>query len=130
MSRVIHFEIAAADPAAAVAFYEDTFGWTAEKWAGPVDYWLVETGGADEPGIDGAVMPREGPDPELEADAPVTGYLCTVEVDDVDAALERVAANGGTALSEPQAVPEVGRHAYAADPAGNRFGLMEPAEGA
>lgn len=126
MARVIHCEIAAADPAAAVEFYQDTFGWTAEKWEGPVDYWLVETGDSAEPGIDGAVMPRDGPDPD--GDGPVAGYLCTLAVDDLDAALTAVEANGGAAASEPQEIPEVGRHAYATDPAGNQFGLMEPVE--
>lgn len=126
MTRVIHFEIAAADPAALVEFYEHTFGWAAEKWEGPVDYWLVETGEGTEPGIDGAIMPRDGPDPD--ADAPSGGYLCTLAVGDLDAALDDVAANGGSTVGEPQEIPEVGRHAYAADPAGNRFGLMEPVD--
>lgn len=31
MSRVDHFEIAAADPEPVVTFDEDTFGWTSEE---------------------------------------------------------------------------------------------------
>lgn len=126
MARVTHFEIPAADPGAVVAFYEAVFGWEVESWEGPVEYHLVATGDPDEPGIDGAVMARPGEDPDLEGDPTIAAFLCTVEVDDVDDALGRVEAHGGRAPGEPQEVPGVGRHAYAVDPAGNRFGLMEP----
>ena len=56
MPRVIHFEITAKDTDRAVAFYRNVFGWTIDKWDGPVDYWLVNTGADDEPGINGAIM--------------------------------------------------------------------------
>ncbi len=41
MSRVVHFEIPADDPARAVKFYEKVFGWKFQKWEGPMEYWLV-----------------------------------------------------------------------------------------
>ncbi len=44
MSRVVHFEIHATDPERLVAFYTDLFGWTIQKWDGPMDYWLIHTG--------------------------------------------------------------------------------------
>jgi predicted enzyme related to lactoylglutathione lyase len=58
MSRVIHFEISADNPDRAVDFYSEAFGWEIQKWAGPMDYWLVMTGKNPEPGIDGAIMKR------------------------------------------------------------------------
>lgn len=70
-------------------------------------------------------MPRDGPDPTT--DDPVAGYLCTLEVGDVEAALETIETNGGMARGDPEEIPEVGRHAYALDRAGNQFGLTEPA---
>lgn len=127
MSRVVHFELAAADPEALVEFYEDTLGWEAERWEGPVEYWLLTTGDDDRPGIDGAIMRRDGDDPR--AGTPVAGAICTAEVDDIDAAIEGFTAHGGEALVEPQEVPGVGRHAYVRDPAGNQLGLMEPLGG-
>jgi predicted enzyme related to lactoylglutathione lyase len=45
MSRPVHFEIMAADPARAVEFYTKVFGWQIHKWeGGDQDYWLVTTG--------------------------------------------------------------------------------------
>lgn len=126
MGRVTHFEIPANDPESLTTFYEDVFGWNAETWEGPVEYWLLTTGSADEPGIDGAVMGREEAAPTGEE--AVTGYVCTVDVDSIDVTLERVEEHGGTVLNEPQEVPGVGVHAYCADPDGNQFGVMETDE--
>ena len=47
MPRVVHFEINADDVERAVQFYSDVFGWKAEKWAGPMEYWLIMTGEGD-----------------------------------------------------------------------------------
>jgi predicted enzyme related to lactoylglutathione lyase len=38
VGRVIHFELNADDPERAARFYQDVFGWTIEKWDGPLDY--------------------------------------------------------------------------------------------
>jgi len=59
MPRVIHFEIPADDPARAVKFYADVFGWQSQKWDGPMEYWLVATGKAPAPGIDGGILRRQ-----------------------------------------------------------------------
>src|SRR5260370_14373645 len=58
MSRVIHFEIPASDPERASAFYKKVFGWKIEKWPGPTDYWLVNTGAEGTPGINGGLMKK------------------------------------------------------------------------
>ena len=58
MSKVIHFEIPADDPERAIKFYKDVFGWEIEKWE-LGDYWLVSAGPEDEPGINGAIMPKK-----------------------------------------------------------------------
>jgi predicted enzyme related to lactoylglutathione lyase len=38
MPRVVHFEIHAADPARGVKFYGKIFGWTFQKWEGPMEF--------------------------------------------------------------------------------------------
>ena len=58
MARVIHFEIPVDDADRAIAFYKNAFGWKIEKWPGPMDYWLVNTGDEKAPGINGAMMKR------------------------------------------------------------------------
>ena len=55
MPRVVHFEIHAADPERAVNFYQTLFGWTFQKWEGPMDYWLIVTGPDDQRGINGGL---------------------------------------------------------------------------
>jgi predicted enzyme related to lactoylglutathione lyase len=50
MARIIHFEIPAADPERAAAFYKKVFDWQIEKWPGPMEYWMVTTGAEGSPG--------------------------------------------------------------------------------
>ncbi len=35
--RIVHFEIPADDPARAMAFYQSAFGWSFDKWEGPME---------------------------------------------------------------------------------------------
>ena len=123
MARVVHFEIHAQDPERAVRFYEGVFGWSAGRW-GSEEYWLLTTGSAEERGIDGAILRRRGAPPA--AGAPVSGYVCTVEVDDLDRYLASATDAGGTVAVPKLAVKGVGWLAYCHDPEGNIFGLMQP----
>jgi len=114
MPRVVHFEINADNVERAVRFYTDVFGWKAEKWEGPVEYWLVTTG-EGEPGIDGGIGERQGP-PEATVN--------TIDVGSVDDYVARVVAHGGTVIVPKMAIPGVGWLAYCKDTEGNTFGLM------
>lgn len=116
MPRVVHFEINADDPERAIKFYEETFGWKVEKWDGPMDYWLVTTGGKDEPGINGGIMKREDPG---------AGTVNTIAVPDIDDYLKRLEAGGGKVVTEKMSIPGVGDFAYFVDPEGNTFSVMQ-----
>ena len=123
MQPVVHFEIHAIDPERASKFYADIFGWTIKKWPGPFDYWLASTK-TDNIGIDGAIVARRGDAP---ADgAAVNAYVCTISVDDVDATMAKVKAAGGTIALDKMEVPGIGWLAYAKDPEGNLFGMLQP----
>lgn len=117
MSRVIHFELTAEDPARAIAFYEKVFGWQLNKWDGPVEYWLISTGPEDEAGIDGGLSRR--------AETQGSGTVNTVGVASVDTAAVLVKANGGEIIQPKRAVPGVGWMVYCRDSEGNAFGMME-----
>src|SRR5439155_19682712 len=56
MPRPAHFEIPAENPERAIAFYKDVFGWTFQKWDGPMPYWMITTGPDTEPGINGGLL--------------------------------------------------------------------------
>jgi len=116
MPRVIFFELPADDPKRAIAFYEKVFGWTITKWEGPFDYWLITTGPDDEPGINGAIMPRRMPE-QVTVD--------TMSVESVDDFTKRIVEAGGTVMIPKQAVPGQGYLAYCTDTEGNVFGVMQ-----
>ena len=123
MSRVIHFEIHATQPEALIAFYQSLFGWTFTKWEGPMPYWLIKTGEAGTPGIDGGLLPRQGP---MAADGqPVNSFVCSVDVANLDATLAKLPAGGGVECVPKMAIPGIGWLAYAKDPDGNIFGMMQ-----
>jgi predicted enzyme related to lactoylglutathione lyase len=122
MPRVVHFEIHAQEPERAVHFYRQVFGWEITKWEGPVDYWLIKTGAAPEPGIDGGLIRRQGPNP-VDGQA-VIAYVCTVQVPSVDDYTGRITAASGIIVVPKMAIPGVGWLVYAKDPEGNVFGIM------
>ena len=116
MPRVVHFEIPSDDPERAARFYGDLFGWTFQQWGGPEPYWLVSTGAREEPGIDGGLLRRTPQSP---------GVVNTVDVPDLDEYVGRVERGGGRVVMPKMPVPGVGWLAYAQDPDGNTFGMMQ-----
>lgn len=116
MPRPVHFEIAASDPEQLRAFYRDVFGWEFTKWPGPEDYWLITTGPTDQPGINGGFFKPRGP---------FVGTVNTLEVNDLDAYLEKVRAHGGEVVVEKHPIPGVGWNAYCKDPEGTLFGVHQ-----
>ena len=122
MSRVIHFEIHATDPAVLISFYEKLFGWKFTSWGG-FPYWLIETGPADQPGINGGLIQRHGP-PAAEGQA-LNSFSCTVDVDDVDDTAARAVAAGAVLAVPKMAVKGMGWLTYIKDPDGNLLGLMQ-----
>lgn len=123
MSRVGHFEIHADDPIRAITFYEKVFGWQFNKWDGPQAYWLIKTGEASEPGIDGGLLQRMGGVP-TDGQA-VNAYVCTVMSKTVDEDVSKALSNGGTIAVPKMAVPGIGWLAYVKDTEGNILGVMQ-----
>jgi predicted enzyme related to lactoylglutathione lyase len=121
MPRVVHFEIHAAEPERAVNFYKTLFGWNFQKWEGPMDYWLITTGPDDKPGINGGLVRRQG---EIDGQA-VIAYVCTVDVENLDASVQAALDNGGQIALPKMPIPGVGWLAYCKDTEGNIFGMMQ-----
>lgn len=121
MGRVIHFEIHAADPERAVAFYERVFAWRFQHLPA-LDYWLIQ--GGDGAGIDGGLVRRRGPAPT--AGQPVNAFVCSIGVEDLDATLAAALAGRSEALAlAKMAIPGVGWQAYVHDTEGNIIGLHQ-----
>jgi len=121
MPRVVHFEIHAADPDRAVNFYTTLFGWSFQKWEGPMDYWLITTGPNEQPGINGGLVRRQG---EIDGQA-VIAYVCTVDVENLDASVQTAVANGCQIALPKMPIPGMGWLAYCKDTEGNLFGMMQ-----
>ena len=116
MNRFTHFELASTDLEKTAAFYRDVFGWQIQKWEGPIDYWLVTTGDASTPGINGGLMLTNGD---------FKGTVNTIEVADIDAAIASVLAHGGEIVLPKDSIPGVGYQAYFKDNSGIIVGLHQ-----
>jgi predicted enzyme related to lactoylglutathione lyase len=116
MNRITHFELASSDLPKTIAFYREVFGWKINKWDGPVDYWLVDTGNGDPTGINGGLM---------ETDGQFRGTINTVEVADIDAAIEKVKAHGGEIVLPKDVIPGIGYQAYFKDNTGILMGIHQ-----
>jgi uncharacterized protein len=130
MNRVIHFEIHASDPARAAAFYHEVFGWDIKEWIVPGvnipdenRYWVVSTGDAAAPGINGGIVFRRGSAP-AEGQA-VNAYVCTIGVASMDESIARALAAGATLAVGKMPIRGVGWLAYCKDTEGNIFGMMQ-----
>lgn len=123
MSRVIHFELHAEQPERAIAFYTRVFGWAFHRWDGPIDYWTITTGPAEEKGINGGMIQRFGPNPVNGQ--PVNAYVCTVEVDALDEFVTQSIDAGGRLAVAKFAIAGIGWMAYVHDPEGNILGLIQ-----
>ena|SRR5215831_17238549 len=119
MQRIVHFEIYTDNPESVQPFYRDIFGWTFKKFeGGPIEYWLVTTGEDKQPGINGGLTrPREGQS---------SGTINTIAVGSLDETVRKIEKHSGKICVPKMAIPGVGWLAYAEDPAGNVFGLLEP----
>lgn len=122
---VVHFEIPADDEARARDFYSSAFGWEVSP-VPEMSYTMLKTTQTDATGmpavagaINGGMFRREG---EL------TSPVVTVDVEDIDAALEKINSLGGSTVSPRQEVGSMGWAAYFRDTEGNVVGLWQNAE--
>lgn len=124
-NNLSRFSIHCDDVTRARRFYEQAFGWRFEPW-GPPDFYLITTGDEDDPGVGGLLQKRQEP----ATGKGMIGFECTIAVDDVDAAIRAVEANGGKIAMAKFHIPTVGRGFYFHDTEGNLVGAMQYEAGA
>ena len=118
MPRVIHFDLKAQEPERAIRFYSDVFGWSANKWDGPMDYWLISTGDESAPGINGGLSRSQ--------DAIVPDRtINTIDVPNVDEYVAKITDHGGKVIMPKMPIPGVGYMAHCQDTEGNTFGIIQ-----
>jgi predicted enzyme related to lactoylglutathione lyase len=101
-------------------FYEAVFGWEFEPW-GPPGFYLIHTGDAESPGIQGLMHRRDEP----RSGAGLNGVEPTFAVDDVAAVATAVEAHGGRITLARSVIPTVGALIRFLDPEGNDIGAMQ-----
>ena len=108
---VVHFEIGCKDRAKTEEFLRNLFGWQIQQM-GPAS--IIDT--ASRAGIPGHITSL-GHEPHQYT-------IFYVQVDDVQASLDKAAALGGKMLVPPVKIP-TGTFAWFADPEGNTIGLLQ-----
>jgi len=110
---VVHFEIGCKDIAKTSKFFGDLFGWNIQA-GGPAA--TINTGTPG--GLPGHITAL-GHEPEHYT-------IFYVEVDDIQASLDKAIALGGKIVVPPVKIP-TGTFAWFADPEGNTIGLLKKA---
>jgi predicted enzyme related to lactoylglutathione lyase len=117
IGRFVWHECNTTDIEKSKSFYTDLFGWELEVFKpGEIDYPMISVGGATHGGF-GALEPGSGTPAH---------WLGVVWVESVDATVEKAKASGGNVLREAMDMPEVGRFAVIADPAGAAVSIYQP----
>ena len=104
-------------------FFEHVFDWQLVEFPGmPYDYYRIQAGAHDEPGIDGGIGKI--------ADTPAAGgrplTQVTIPVPSVDDCIARVEEAGGRLVETKTPIPGIGWFAACAEPGGLLFGIIEP----
>jgi predicted enzyme related to lactoylglutathione lyase len=118
---VLWNELMTDDVERAKKFYDAVVGWKTKPMSSAPgnDYTLWLAGDKQAGGVTAMAGPQfKGVPPH---------WRCYVAVPDVDAAAKKAAKAGGKVVTPPFDVPNVGRVAVIADPAGAVLGIMTPA---
>ena len=109
---IVHIDLAAHDPAVSSKFYADVFGWKIRHDSN-FDYYMFSVeGGA------GGGFNKVG-----EQGTQVGEIVPYIDVDDIDAYLQKVEAAGGKTLLPKTEIPGIGWFAQFVDPGGTRMAL-------
>lgn len=114
----VWFDLSVDDIPASIRFYTELLGWTTEAWGGgDMPYTMFQHAGE----AFGGVMPLADAAKAMGAPPNWLGYIA---VDDVDAAVARSEALGGTTYVPGTDIPNTGRFAVLADPAGGTVAVF------
>ncbi len=123
---VVHFEMPYENADRVAAFYKKAFGWKMDK-TGPEygGYVTAHTAETDEnrmvktPGtINGGFY-----DKKAQHVSPMPSVV--ISVDDIQAAMKAVTDAGGSVVSQPEEIPQIGLWAVFTDPEGNRVSILQ-----
>ena len=114
-------DVSSPEPAASSAFYSSLFGWAADDQYDPDGNYVYTMLLSD--GV--AVAGLGAQPPELAQAGVPPNWISYVSVEDLDATLELIVANGGSVVMGPIDVFNSGRMAIASDPLGAVFAMWQ-----
>ena len=109
---VVHFEVQSSEPEKSQKFFADLFDWHLDA-NNPMSYGLVDTHAR---GINGGIGDSEDGQ---------TRVLFYIEVDDLQAHLDKAETLGGKTLVPPTEIPDMVTFALFSDPAGAVVGMVK-----
>ena len=112
---VVHFEVHSQKGKESKQFFADLFDWHVDS-SNPMDYGVVDTH-TEGAGINGGVTQAQPGAPNM-----VTFY---VEVDDLQAYLDKAESLGGTTVMPVTEIPNFVTLALFSEPGGNTIGLVK-----
>ncbi len=127
MDRVCHFEVPYSDKDRMESFYSGVFGWQFQPAPGDVPYNFAFTTEVDETfqpkkagGINGGTYAR--PD---DGSGVATSPVLVLEVESCEQRIRDVQAAGGSLVTGPHPVGDMGIYAQVKDPEDNIIGLWQ-----
>src|SRR6266545_507507 len=113
-NAVVYFEVGGPEDEPLIDFYRELFGWGLQRVGEGINYTLIDTNGGD--GLNGGLGKSGTGEPWS------TFY---VEVEDVQATLDKVASLGGKTVVPVTEIPGFGTFAMFDDPDGLLIGLAK-----
>lgn len=119
--KPMYFDFTVDNLQEAKQFFEQVFAWRFEKFPMPYDYYRIQAGPAEEPGIDGGIGAIS--DAPVAQGRPLTQV--TIPVQELDECLSRIHENGGRVVEPKMAIPGIGWYATCTEPGGLLFGIIQ-----
>lgn len=126
MCPVVHFQMPYDDRERMAKFYQASFGWQTQMLGEEMGNYVLATttetgeGGPTTPGrINGGFFRKCAERPDQPPNV-------VIAVEDIHAAMARVAEAGGTPQGEPMEIPGVGQFVTFLDTEGNEVGMLQP----
>jgi len=124
-NSVSHFEIYADDPDKLQQFYTTLFDWTVDRMPG-MDYRLIKSVDTDAKGMPTQTGGINGGLLKRPAGYGVSAWVNYVNVESLDASVDRAQKLGAKVTKAKSPVPGMGWFAMLIDPQGNHFALFQP----
>ncbi len=119
MNTIGFFEIQSSDPKRDIGFYTEIFGWKFTKEENVlIEYYRIDT-----KTIYGGLLKRPANIPPLGSGT--NAFTCSIEVENFDAAAEKIIRLGGQIAMPKFSVPGRCWQGYFLDPDNNIFGIFQ-----